>query len=229
MNIQSKVAQACNILFMEGHTDTIYGHVSARNAQEKMIWMKPAGLGLEEVKAEDIIQLDFDGNIHVGDLPRHMEFPIHTEIFRQRADVHCVIHTHPPHATAFSAVDEPLRSINHEGVLFIEGLPRFTQTSDLIVTPELGRAVTDCLESHNAMLLKNHGIVVAAPSVEEACVTAIFLEKAAQMQLLAKQFGEIEWTDLEEALVKKQRIHTAALFKGVWDYFGRKLARTSFN
>jgi ribulose-5-phosphate 4-epimerase/fuculose-1-phosphate aldolase len=225
MNTQTKVARACNILYMEGHTDTVYGHVSARSDDDGVIWMKPAGLGLEEVRPHDVIQLDFEGHKRAGDLPRHLEFPIHTEILRRRADAQCVIHTHPPHATAFSAVDEPLRPVNHEGVLFIEGLPRFTQTSDLIVTPELGRAVAECLGPHNALLLKNHGIVVAGPSVEEACVTAVLLEKAAQMLLLAKQFGDIEWTETAEALEKKKRIYHAESLRGMWEYFSRKLAR----
>jgi len=225
MHTQAKVARACNILYMEGHTDTVYGHVSARSDNDEVIWMKPAGLGLEEVRPHDVIQLDFEGNKRAGDLPRHLEFPIHTEILRQRSDVQCVIHTHPPHATAFSAIDEPLRPVNHEGVLFIEGLPRFTQTSDLIVTSTLGQAVAECLGPHHALLLKNHGIVVAGPSVEEACVTAVLLEKAAQMLLLAKQFGEIEWTDTAEALEKKRRIYHAESFRRMWDYFSRKLAR----
>ena len=134
-------------------------------------------LGLEEIRPHDVITIDFDGNKLAGELPRHSEFPIHTEIYRQRADVQCVIHTHPPYATAFSAVDEPLRPVNHEGTLFAPTLPRFVQTSDLIVTPALGQAVARALAEHNALLLKNHGIVVVGSSVEEACVTALCWKK----------------------------------------------------
>jgi hypothetical protein len=46
----TKVAYTCNILSMEGHTDTIYGHVSARAENAEQSWMKPATLGLEEVR-----------------------------------------------------------------------------------------------------------------------------------------------------------------------------------
>ena len=44
MDTQTQVAYACNILSMEGHTDTIYGHVSARVENAEQIWMKPATL-----------------------------------------------------------------------------------------------------------------------------------------------------------------------------------------
>ena len=50
MDSQSQVAYASNILAMEGHTDTIYGHVSARVEGAAQVWMKPATLGLEEVR-----------------------------------------------------------------------------------------------------------------------------------------------------------------------------------
>ena len=225
MDIQTKVAYACNLLSMEGHTDTIYGHVSARVENAEQVWMKPATLGLEEVRPHDMLTLDFDGNKLAGELPRHVEFPIHTEIYRQRPEVQCVIHTHPPYATAFSAVAEPLRPVNHEGALFAPTLPRFTQTSDLIVTPALGQAVAAVLGSYRALLLKNHGIVVVGTSVEEACVTAILLEKVARMQLLARQYGEIEWTPDTEALQKQARIYRPEAFQQMWAYFLRKLRR----
>jgi len=225
MDIPTKVAYACNILSMEGHTDTIYGHVSARVENAEQIWMKPATLGLEEVRPHDILTLDLDGKKLAGVLPRHMEFPIHTEVYRQRPEVQCVIHTHPPYTTAFSAVAEALRPVNHEGALFAPALPRFTQTSDLIVTPALGQAVAAALGASRALLLKNHGIVVVGTSVEEACVSAILLEKAAHMQLLARQYGAIEWTPDTEALQKQARMYHPEAFQQMWAYFLRKLRR----
>jgi L-fuculose-phosphate aldolase len=115
--------------------------------------------------------------------------------------------------------------VNHEGALFAPTLPRFTQTSDLIVTPTLGQAVAAALGTSRALLLKNHGIVVVGTSVEEACVSAILLEKAAHMQLLARQYGSIEWTPDTEALQKQARIYHPEVFQQMWAYFLRKLQR----
>jgi L-fuculose-phosphate aldolase len=113
--------------------------------------------------------------------------------------------------------------VNHEGTLFAPTLPRFVQTTDLIVTQALGQAVAQALGAHNALLLKNHGIVVVGSSVEEACITAVVLEKAAHMQLLARQFGNIEWTADAEALQKKARIYQPEAFGMMWAYLLRKL------
>lgn len=68
--------------------------------------------------------------------------------------------------------------------------------------------------------------MVVGGSIEEACVSAILLEKAARMQLLAEQYGEIEWTSEAEALQKKQRIYHPEAFTLMWAYFLRKLMRS---
>src|SRR5256885_3717144 len=84
MDTQTKVAYACNILSMEGHTDTIYGHVSARVENAEHIWMKPATLGLEEVRPHDMLILDLDGKTLAGVLQTTVGFPIHSGMFYQR-------------------------------------------------------------------------------------------------------------------------------------------------
>jgi ribulose-5-phosphate 4-epimerase/fuculose-1-phosphate aldolase len=124
-----------------------------------------------------------------------------------------------------SAVPGPLCPVNHEGALFAPTLPRFTPKSDLIVTPALGQAAATALGPSRALLLRHHGIVVVGTSVEEACVTAILLEKAAHMQLLARQYGAIEWTAEAEALQKQARIYHPEVFQQMWSYFLRKLLR----
>src|SRR3989442_3032055 len=77
MDTQTKVAYACNILSMEGHTDTIYGHVSARVENAEQIWMKPATLGLEEVRPHDMLPLDWDGKKLAGKLSTHEGISMH--------------------------------------------------------------------------------------------------------------------------------------------------------
>jgi L-fuculose-phosphate aldolase len=65
--------------------------------------MKPSGLGLEEIKPADLLLLDFDGRVLAGRHPRHVEYPIHAELFRARPEVQAVVHTHPLAATPCSA------------------------------------------------------------------------------------------------------------------------------
>ena len=58
---------------------------------------------------ENILTIDLEGNVVAGTARRHSEVYIHSEIFKVRPDVNCVIHTHPPYAVALSATGRPLR------------------------------------------------------------------------------------------------------------------------
>lgn len=222
--LRATLALACNILAMEGHTDISLGHASARDPGAQEYWVKASGLGLEEVTADDMILVDFAGKKLRGDRPAHRELPIHAEIYRKRPDVNAVVHTHPPYATALTATVQPLRPVSHEGTLFPD-LPRFTLTTDLIITPDQGRALAEALGSHRAVLLKNHGVVTVGASIPEATLLAIFLERAARMQSLAGTFGPIVWTDPEEAAAKAERIYHPKAMQNFWEYYRRKLER----
>ncbi len=80
--MRQDLAYACRILTAHHQDDTIYGHVSYRQAGAETFWMKPATFGLGEITAETLIRVDLDGKVVEGESPCHHEFPIHSEIFR---------------------------------------------------------------------------------------------------------------------------------------------------
>lgn len=222
--LAEKLIQGCRVLADDGQGDMIWGHVSARASNiPGRIFMKPAGIGLEEMTRDEVITVDLAGDRTGGARPRHVEVFIHTEIMRARPEIQAVVHTHPPHAVAFSSLCKPLLAIGHEGAMFCDGLPVFDRTSDLIVSPDLGRAVAACLDGHNALLLRNHGIVTAGRSVEEAVMMAVLLEKACKVQLLAEQAGGPNAsTSPEEARIKRDRIYAPASLQAAFDYCVRR-------
>ena len=219
-----KLALSCNILANEGHSDITLGHVSARVPGQEYLHMKSRGLGLEEVRAEDVVVIDLEGNQLAGEGKRHSEYPIHTEICKARPELNCVIHTHPPYATALGAAGGRLHSIGHEGVLFVN-IPLFTEITALIRTNDQGRAVARCLGGEQAALLQNHGVVVVGQSIEEATVYAILLEKSAIMEYLARQFGSPVWSSEEESRFKAEQIYHPKNIQNFWEYYARRLKR----
>ena len=222
--LAEKLIQGCRVLADDGQGDLIWGHVSARASNiPGRILMKPGGIGLEEMTRDEVITVDLAGDKTEGKRPRHVEVFIHTEIMRARPEIQAVVHTHPPHAVAFSSLCKPLLAIGHEGAMFCDGLPVFDRTSDLIVSPDLGQAVAVCLDGHNALLLRNHGIVTAGRSVEEAVMMAVLLEKACKVQLLAEQAGGPKAsTSPEEARTKRDRIYAPASLQAAFDYCVRR-------
>jgi L-ribulose-5-phosphate 4-epimerase len=224
--LRTTLATGCRILAMEGHGDLIWGHMSARQPGSDRFWMKPARLGLEEIQPDDPVLVDLDGNQLAGHRRRHGEWPIHSEVFRQRPDIGAVVHTHPTLSTVFGSSDHPLEPVTHEGCLFVPpDVPHYDDTTALIVTKEQGEGVARALGSHRALFMKNHGVVIAAPTVEEAVFTAILLEKACRANLAALQAQPYSVTTPEEALLKRQQIYRPDNLKNAWHYFARKLER----
>jgi L-ribulose-5-phosphate 4-epimerase len=188
--LKTKLVTAGRILAQEGQRDYTRGHLSVRHPDNPdLFFMKPQKIGLEEMTAGNIITVNIEGEKVEGDAPRHSEAFIHSEVLRARSDLNAVIHTHPPHAVAFTALGRELQPIGQPSTVFYRGLPVFTETIDLITDRDRGRAVARCLGPHKAMLLRNHGIVVAGATIEEAVYLALLLEDACKLQLLADAAG----------------------------------------
>lgn len=220
------VALGCRILGAEGHGDLVWGHVSVRDPEGRGVWMKAATLGFDEVGPGNVLLLSRDGAVLEGEGRRHAEYPIHTEVIAARPDVGAVVHTHAPHAVALAATGQALRPVSHEATLFVPpDIARFTKTADLILTGELGRDVVEALGERNALLLVRHGIVTVGPDVPTAVMTAVLLERACRMQLLALAAGGwATWSDDEEALAKRAHCYSPELLHQAWSYLVRRLA-----
>src|SRR5205823_5629508 len=144
----------------------------------------------------------WDGQPLAGPPRVHQEHPIHTEIMRARPEVSVTIHTHAAAVNAFSALGVPLRPVSHDAVIFAEhGLPRYTGTAGLVRTPELGRALAVELGEARACLMPQHGLAAVGRSLAEAVMTAIFLNRACEIQLAAQAAGGLRhWTGHEESV-----------------------------
>ena len=175
--------------------------------------MKASTLGFEEIGPEHVILVSWDGEVLEGELRRHAEYPIHTELMRARPDVASVVHTHAPWAVAFASTGQPLRPVSHEATLFVPPeVARFTKTGDLILTPELGSATSPrAVADRNAAFMLHHGIVTCGLDVVTAVMAAVLLERACRTNIRAIAGGGPKtWSADEEALSKREHCYPPA-------------------
>ncbi len=220
----TEAARACRILDMEGHGDMTLGHLSVRETARSGFWMKRNQIGLGEVLGpEDFVLVDWDGKQIAGSGGRHSEWPIHSEIFRARADVNVVVHSHPFYASVFSAAVEPLQPYTLDADYFIE-VPRHDDELALITTKSEGEAVARALGKNFAVLMGNHGVTFCGTTIEHAACTGIFLEKACRAHLIGRTAG-LKTSMLSQAARDKrhQQIMTQVHWQHSWRYFCRKL------
>jgi len=223
--LREVVALSSRIMAAAGSGDFIWGHVSARDPEGRGVWLKQASWGLEEITPEKVHLVSPGGEVLLGGGQRHSEYPIHAEVMAARPDVGGVVHVHSRYAVALAAAGEELRPMSHEANYFAPlGVPRFTQTADLILTSELGQSVAETLGRAEALFLVNHGVVVVGPDLPTATVAAVVLDRACRQQLVTRGFdGAPTWSDDEESLAKREHIYGGRAVGQVWDYLVRQL------
>src|SRR3954466_8988972 len=228
--LRAEVALGCRVLGLEDQGDLVWGHVSARDPEGRGVWMKASTYGFEEVGAGQVLLVGRDGQLVEGEGRRHAEYPIHTEVMTARPDVGSVVHTHARDAVALAATGHPLRPISHEATLFVPpAIARFTQTGDLILTAELGRAGPGARGAaargaRNALRLVRHGIVTVGPDVPTAVMTAVLLARTCRIRLTALSAGGwATWSDDAEALSKRGHCYPAELLAQAWAFLVRQL------
>jgi L-ribulose-5-phosphate 4-epimerase len=226
---KQKLILAGRVLVAEGQDDFTRGHVSVRVPGEpSLFFMKPHSVGLDEITFENILTIDLEGKVVAGGSRRHSEVFIHSEIFKARPDVHCVIHTHPPYAVALSATGRPMKCLSQPAALFCGELGVYADTINLIRTSEMGAGVARALGPHRAALLKNHGVAVVGGSIEEAVINAIMLENAAMIQMIAEAAGDPAPEFPREDIAQlKHDVSRPDQFIVNFDYLVRRLQRRS--
>ncbi|MEB3980074.1 class II aldolase/adducin family protein [Mycobacterium sp. 663a-19] len=218
-----EVVAASGALAAAGLTDMVWGHASIRDPDGRGVWMKANGWGFEEVNAARVALVTPDGAVAAGNGPRHLEYPIHTEIMAARPDVQCVVHTHAPSLTAFASLDTTLRPISHDGVPFADDLPRFTATGALVASRELGQTLASHLGGAAAILMPNHGAVTVGPDAATAVMYAVLLERACRTQLMAMSAGgPSTWSDPRETAFKLEQCWGRGQLDTGYRYLTRK-------
>ena len=204
--VKQKIIDAGLVLEMEGLGDLTRGHISVRVPGDPLhFFMKPHSRGFDEITMDSIVVCDLDGEKVGGGGRRHSEVFIHSEIYKARPDVNSVIHAHPTYAVALSATGRPLLPISQPGAAFVDGVPYYTDTIDLIRTQEMGAGVARALGSSKATLMRNHGVAVVGASIEESVILTLMLDNACHIQLMAHAAGGIGEQFAPESI---DRLHT---------------------
>ena len=225
--IKEKLIWAGKVLVDEGQDDFTRGHISCRLPDDPtLFFMKAHSIGFDEITLDNILTVDLDGNVVAGTARRHSEVYIHTEIFKARPDIQCVLHTHPPYSVALSASNRPLLAYSQPSALFHNALGLYDDTINLIRSEEMGAGVACALGPHRAVLLKNHGAVTAGTTIAEAVVSMIMLENAAKIQMIAEGAGETRPLFPDADIEKLQHnISRLEQFDVNFDYLVRRARR----
>lgn len=189
--VRAELATLYRVIAHLRMTDVIDTHISARIPGEKDHFLiNVYGKLFHEIGPRDLVKIDIDGNIVDPECEGHLRvnkagFVIHSAIHMARHDVACVIHTHTADGIAVACQAQGLLPISQHALKFHGRLGYHTYEGIAVDLGERERLVRD-LGTHDAMILRNHGLLTTGASIAAAFTNLYFLERACQVQIKAQ-------------------------------------------
>jgi sugar (pentulose or hexulose) kinase/phosphoglycerate dehydrogenase-like enzyme/ribulose-5-phosphate 4-epimerase/fuculose-1-phosphate aldolase/putative sterol carrier protein len=176
-----EIVAAVNELYASQLVTATGGNVSARIPGRDEIWITPSQLFKGDLRPEVLVRTDLEGrSLDAGARSPSSEWSMHCAIYRARPEVRAVVHAHAPHATILANSGLPFLPISTEAAFFAD-LPRLPFV--MPGTRDLADAVVEALGAGWALLMVNHGLLVAARSLRRAADMTEIIDRSAEVIL----------------------------------------------
>jgi len=218
-----ELAIAYHILFAQGVIDG-WGHVSVRSAKNPKHFYIARNLAPALVTKDDIFECDENSKPIKAGVDLVGERFIHGEIYRARPDVQAVVHSHAQSVVPFGVTGVPLRPIMHMAGFLPQVVPIFdsrtvvgNDNEILVRSIPVGAALAKMLGENTIVLMRGHGMSIAAPTLKTAVFRAIYTQVNAAIELQSLALGKqpIFLNELEAFRVNATNESSAR----AWDYW----------
>lgn len=166
-----------------------WGNISARDPETDYVAITPSGIDYERLTRKDILVLDPMGKVIEGEGKPSSESPFHCCIYRHRAKINGIIHSHSVYATALATLKQRIPVVVSNLVTAAGG-----EIAVVPYTPagseELGEAILEKIGGMAAALLQNHGVVALGANLWKAFQAAAVVEDAAKIYTICRVLGE---------------------------------------
>ena len=166
------------------------GNLSGRDPESGLVVIKPSGVLYPDLTPEKMIVVNLDGKILEGELRPSSDTATHLYIYRNRADVNGIVHTHSTFATAFAVVGKPIPPVltaicdEFGGEIPLGGFAP-------IGNEAIGMEVIRSIGKRSAIIMQNHGVFTIGKTAKSAVKSAVMVENVAQTVFYAMQLGEL--------------------------------------
>jgi L-fuculose-phosphate aldolase len=205
--IKEQICEIGRRLYNKGFAAANDGNITVR-LNDKEILCTPTMVSKGFMKPDDICKVDYEGKQLAGTKKRTSEVLLHLAVYKNRPDVHSVVHCHPPHATAFAVAHEPIpKCVLPEVEVFLGEVPisKYATPGDHRLPDSIVPYVKDC----NTLLLANHGTVSWGPTLENAYFNTEIIDAYCRILILSKLLGRVNYfteSENKELMEFKKRL-----------------------
>jgi len=203
---REQIANFGRKLLEHGLTRGTSGNISIYDRRQQLTAISPSGLDYLQTTAEDVVVIDLNGRIVDGARKPSSEWALHTAIYRSRADVSAVVHTHSTFSTVLSCLRWDLPAVHY--MIALAGPMVKCADYATFGTRQLADKALAAMEDRNAVLLANHGLIAAGEDLAAAFHIASEMEFCAEMYWRSRTVGEPVILDQEEMALMKEKFRT---------------------
>ncbi|WP_432712792.1 L-ribulose-5-phosphate 4-epimerase [Pedobacter sp.] len=204
-----------------------FGNVSAADREKNVFAIKPSGVPYEELTADKMVIVDFDGNTIEGDLRPSSDTKTHAVLYKNWPEIGGIVHTHSTFATAWAQAQKPIPifGTTHADHLTVD-IPCAPPMGDDMIKGnyeyETGFQIINHFKSLGLsykevemILVGNHAPFTWAKTAEKAVYNSAVLEAVAHMALLTQQINP-QAPRLQDSLIEKhyERKHGSNAYYG---------------
>jgi L-fuculose-phosphate aldolase len=221
---KEKIALTCRMLASENHSETLAGQITLR-LDDGTFLTTPLAVAFDEICTRHVMRIDESMKVLEGPGMPNPAVRFHFWVYKQRPDVKCIIHTHPPYVSALSMTGRPLRVGHMDATPFADDCAFLPEWPGLPIADNEGEIISGALGKCRSILLAHHGFLTAGSSVEESAYLAMLIERAARNQLLAESLGPIR--ELDPVLAKESHdfLLMPQIVKASFAMFARRVLR----
>lgn len=226
-NPRETLAYACKILAMTGQEAGLAGQISLRSERPGAYWTLRFGMGFDEATADDFIEVDRDLNTLTGEGMANPATRFHLWVYDARPDVMSLIHTHAPWVSALAAARQPLVVAQMDMTPLYDDCAFLGEWPGVPIADHEGVIISKALGDRKSIILAHHGYLTAGISIQEATYLAVYLERAARMQVRAQAFGPL--TPVDDALAREAHDYLLqpSIVNATFRYWSRQADRVS--
>ncbi|MFX1362506.1 MAG: class II aldolase/adducin family protein, partial [Promethearchaeota archaeon] len=170
--------------------------------EEDKILITPSGITHDRISPEDILLVDFKGDILDGELLPSSELEMHLSIYRTQEDAGAVIHSHPAFSTSLAVVGKTIPPLLDEFVVFVGEEVKLAEYA-VAGSEELADNVIAAIGDSRAVLLSNHGLLCYGKDLDDALFVTELVEETAKVLVHALAIGTPK--RLPRAIVERQK------------------------
>jgi len=225
-NLKKEVLQANLSLPKYGLVTFTWGNVSGISRSAGLVVIKPSGVSYDEMKIEDLVVVDLDGNIVDGHLRPSSDTATHLALYKNFPDIGGVVHTHSPWATAWAQAGKGIPALGTTHADYFNGTIPCTRPmtkAEILGEYELetGNVIVETFKDLNpneipSVLVHNHAPFNWGKDPQEAVHNAVVLEECAKLAYHATELNP-NLDSMDQVLLEKHfyRKH------GVNAYYGQ--------